>query len=84
MYRSLLYHARAPSQHAYLRLRHVTGITPQVEEGLAQLMACLWLDQEHMKLKVRRFGRGGKGGRGINCYSPTVTTWWVGCFERRA
>eukprot|EP00878_Enallax_costatus_P028415 GHUV01030692.1.p1 GENE.GHUV01030692.1~~GHUV01030692.1.p1 ORF type:complete len:380 (+),score=79.94 GHUV01030692.1:399-1538(+) len=34
--------------HAYLRMRHVTGLPLQVEEGLCQLLAMLWLDsQDH-------------------------------------
>eukprot|EP00775_Hariotina_reticulata_P004383 gene4383-4637_t len=32
--------------HAYLRMRHVAGLPLQVEEGLCQLMALLWLDSQ--------------------------------------
>lgn len=32
--------------HAYLRMRHVTGLPLQLEEGLCQLMAMLWLDSQ--------------------------------------
>eukprot|EP00798_Chlamydomonas_sp_ICE-L_P014317 gene14317-20301_t len=37
--------------HAYMRLRNIAKLDPQVEEGLAQLMACLWLDQQHGRLE---------------------------------
>lgn len=36
--------------HAWLRMRNETGLDSQVEEGLCQLMAMLWLDMQHDKL----------------------------------
>ncbi|KAG1654605.1 hypothetical protein FOA52_009531 [Chlamydomonas sp. UWO 241] len=36
--------------HAWLRMRHVSNLKPQVEEGLCQLMAMLWLDHQHARL----------------------------------
>ncbi len=38
--------------HAWLRMRNITGLAPQVEEGLCQLMAMLWLDKQHDQLSV--------------------------------
>lgn len=32
--------------HAWLRMKHVAGLNPTVEEGLCQLMAYVWLDQQ--------------------------------------
>ncbi len=46
--------------HAWLRMAGVVGLELQVEEGLCQLMACLWLDRQHELLQ----GVSGGGGRG--------------------
>ena len=42
--------------HAWLRMRNVASLDPQVEEGLCQLMAMLWLDRQHDSLAVRGMG----------------------------
>jgi hypothetical protein len=46
--------------HAWLRMEGVVGLPNKVEEGLCQLMACLWLDRQHELLK----GVSGRGVRG--------------------
>ena len=38
--------------HAWLRMRNIASLDPQVEEGLCQLMAMLWLDRQNDMLKV--------------------------------
>ncbi|WIA18924.1 hypothetical protein OEZ85_003595 [Tetradesmus obliquus] len=42
--------------HAYLRMRHVTGLPLQVEEGLCQLVAMLWLDSQDFWAKQQQGG----------------------------
>ncbi|GAX75548.1 hypothetical protein CEUSTIGMA_g2991.t1 [Chlamydomonas eustigma] len=37
--------------HAWLRMRNVASLDAQVEEGMCQLMALLWLDRQHDTLK---------------------------------
>ncbi|KAJ9508787.1 hypothetical protein QJQ45_028096 [Haematococcus lacustris] len=37
--------------HAWLRMKNVAGLDQQVEEGLCQLMAYVWLDQQHGQQK---------------------------------
>lgn len=37
--------------HAWLRMEGCMGLSLKVEEGLCQLMACLWLDRQHELLK---------------------------------
>lgn len=65
--------------HAYLRMRNVTGLADKVEEGLCQLLACLWLDAQHDKLAgvsppgpLRRDTLPGRGGGGVSaaCRPP--------------
>ncbi len=38
--------------HAWLRMRNIASLDPQVEEGLCKLMAMLWLDRQNDMLKV--------------------------------
>ncbi|EFJ44813.1 hypothetical protein VOLCADRAFT_106269 [Volvox carteri f. nagariensis] len=40
--------------HAWLRMEGVVGLSAKVEEGLCQLMACLWLDRQHELLKGKQ------------------------------
>ncbi len=51
--------------HAWLRLSGCTRLPEQVEEGLCQLMALLWLEAQADK--VRGGGGGGGGGGGPSC-----------------
>eukprot|EP00798_Chlamydomonas_sp_ICE-L_P001389 gene1389-32758_t len=48
--------------HAYLRLKNITGLKLQNEEGLAQLMAFLWLETQHTLLE------GKKEEQRLACY----------------
>lgn len=34
------------TMHAWLKLNHITGLKPEVEEGLCQLMALIWLEKQ--------------------------------------
>lgn len=49
--------------HAWLRMRGVVNLDLQVEEGLCQLMAHLWLDQERERLEMQGAGAHGEEDR---------------------
>lgn len=48
--------------HAWLRLSGCTRLPEQVEEGLCQLMALLWLEAQADKVRGRGMGQGKEPG----------------------
>lgn len=39
--------------HAYLKLANKTDLTPTVEEGICQLLAYLWIEQQQPEVNCR-------------------------------